>query len=270
MSKALQYILGDIATLPGGRTDQPFISRRDGRLNLHFDHLAVQSQMHTDNPHALALGYTRTMMGFLLFNPSPRHIAMIGLGGGSLAKFCLQHLPATHFTAVEINPAVLKFRDEFRIPADSARFRVLCADGADYVQDDSDPVDVLLIDGFDAYSPPPGLCSANFYDNCYGKLNEGGIMVANLWGGDGEHELFLARIRDSFDRQAVMIKAESDSNKIVFAVKGGSFPPEDSLLLGRAIEPDQRHPIKLAATAQKILGKLRPGRVMKRGAYSPR
>jgi spermidine synthase len=226
--------------------------------------------MHTDHPYALALGYTRTMMGFLLFNPSSRRIAMIGLGGGSLAKFCLQHLATTHFTAVEINPAVLKFRDEFRIPADSSRFQVLCADGADYVRDDSDPVDVLLVDGFDAYSPPPDLCSANFYDNCHNKLTDGGVMVANLWGGDGEHELFLARIRDSFDRQAVMIKAESDSNRIVFAVKGGVFPPEDSILLSRAVEPDHRHPIKLAATAQKILGKLRPGRAIKRQASSSR
>lgn len=267
MSKALQYIFGDIPTLPGGRTDEPFLSRRNGKLSLHFDHLATQSQMRLDAPDALALGYTRTMMGFLLFNPAPRHIAMIGLGGGSLAKYCLRHLPEAHFTAVEINSAILKFRNEFSIPADGPRFTVLCADGADYVRDAAETVDVLLVDGFDAYSPPPDLCSSSFYDSCHDKLAEGGVMVVNLWGGDGEHELFLSRIRESFGGQAVMINSERDGNRIVFAVKGEGFPPEESLLVSRAIEPDPRHPIKLSATIQKILGKLRPDLPLKRGKY---
>ena len=264
MSKALQYILGDIPTLPGGRTDQPFLIRRDGKLSLHFDHLTMQSQMRMDAPDALALGYTRTMMGFLLFNPTPRRIAMIGLGGGSLAKYCLRHIPVAHFTAVEINPAILKFRDEFNIPEDGPRFKVICADGADYVRDVSEAVDVLLVDGFDACSPPPGLCSSSFYAGCHDKLDEGGVMVVNLWGGDGEHELFLSRIRESFGRQAVMINSERDGNRIVFAVKGGSFPPEESLLVSRAIEPDHQHPIKLKATIQKILGKLKPNLPLKK------
>ena len=35
------------------------------------------------------------MMGFLLFKPQPRSIGMIGLGGGSLAKFCYRYLSRT-------------------------------------------------------------------------------------------------------------------------------------------------------------------------------
>lgn len=267
MSKVLQYILGEIPALPAGRSDEPFLRRRDGKLSLHFDHLATQSQMRTDAPHALALGYTRTMMGFLLFNPAPKRIAMIGLGGGSLAKYCLRHLPEAHFTAIEINPEILKFRDEFHIPEDGSHFKVLCGDGADYVRDAAETVDVLLVDGFDARSPPPDLCSASFYDACHDKLGKGGVLVANLWGGDGDYGRFLSRIRDSFDQQAVMINAERDGNKIVFAVKGEGFPPEESLLVSRAIEPDPRHPIKLAATIQKILGKLRPDLPLKRGKH---
>ena len=34
-----------------------------------------------------------TMMGLLLFDPSPARVAMIGLGGGSLVRFFARHLP---------------------------------------------------------------------------------------------------------------------------------------------------------------------------------
>jgi spermidine synthase len=56
---------------------------------MHFTSLATQSAMSLSEPDALIAQYTRKMMSFLLFNPDPKHIVMIGLGGGSLAKYCL-------------------------------------------------------------------------------------------------------------------------------------------------------------------------------------
>jgi len=53
-----------------------------------------------DDPYALCLAYTRKMMAFLLFNSQPRRILQLGLGGGSLAKFCYKHLPDASITAV--------------------------------------------------------------------------------------------------------------------------------------------------------------------------
>ena len=52
------------------------------------------------------------MMGFLLFIPSPARILMVGLGGGSLAKFCFRHLPDAAIDVVEINPHVIALRDD--------------------------------------------------------------------------------------------------------------------------------------------------------------
>jgi hypothetical protein len=52
---------------------------------------------------ALELEYTRGMMAFLLFQRMPRDIALIGLGGGSLAKYIHRHLPDSRLTALEIN-----------------------------------------------------------------------------------------------------------------------------------------------------------------------
>lgn len=63
-----------------------------------------QSPRALGQPDALDVENTRAMMGFLLFNRMPDTLAMVGLGGGSLAKFCHRHLPCTRITVVEINP----------------------------------------------------------------------------------------------------------------------------------------------------------------------
>lgn len=142
--------------------DKPFIFEESETLSMHFDMRSIQSVMRKSDPANLVLGYTRTMMGFLFFNPNPEHITMIGLGGGSLAKYCLKYLPDAHFTAVEINERVIAIRDQFHIPADNLKFCVLHADSADYVTNKSDKTDVLLIDGFDEDGHPSKLCRLDF------------------------------------------------------------------------------------------------------------
>ncbi len=74
---------------------------------LHLGSSMVQSAMLLKAPNDLQLVYTQYMMGFLLFHPHPRDILMIGLGGGSLAKFVYHSLPLTRTIVVEINPEVV-------------------------------------------------------------------------------------------------------------------------------------------------------------------
>jgi len=230
----------------------PLVVDAFGQRSLQFDGVTIQSQMAVDDPSALVLDYTRTMMGFLLFRPAPRQIAMIGLGGGSLVKYCLDTLADTRFTAVDINPEVIALRDAFGIPPDGPRLRVLCCDGADYVRDTDDSPDVLLIDGFDQTGMPRQLCSPDFYDHCHAMLAEDGILVVNLWSGDSSYQRYVARIRDSFDERVVVVPSEEDSNRIVFASKARHFPPRRAQLLDHARALDAAHPLGLPALAQRI------------------
>lgn len=234
----------------------PYVVDSDGMRTLHFEALTIQSQMRLDEPDALAIDYTRSMMGFLLFNPEPRDIVMIGLGGGSIAKYCRRTLPETRFTSVEISPEVIALREDFGIPPDDERFRVVCGDGADYVRDRLHAPDVLLIDGFDHTGQPAKLCSAGFYDDCHSMLADGGVMAVNLWSGDRRYGLYASRIRESFDDRVVAVRAEEDSNRIVFAYKGKTFPPARSLLFDRARMFAHRHPIGIMSTAQRIQHRL--------------
>src|SRR6478735_2010260 len=112
---------------------KPFVKKDGAQLTLQFSPASIQSQLCLDEPNRLQLGYTRTLLGFLLFAPRPRHITMIGLGGGSLPKYCYNALPDTHIEVIEINADVIALRNTFMVPKDNERFTVHCADGADYI-----------------------------------------------------------------------------------------------------------------------------------------
>jgi spermidine synthase len=121
------------ARLRAGTYDKPFVLDKGLRRMLHFDFGATQSAMLLDAPQRLLLAYTREMMTFLLFNPDPQRILLLGLGGGSIAKYCYRHLPCAEITAVEISADVIALREMFSIPADDQRFRVVRADAVAYV-----------------------------------------------------------------------------------------------------------------------------------------
>ena len=232
---------------------KPYLEERDGILALHFDALSIQSEMSVDLPDELVIGYTRTMMSFLLLAPAPQHIAMIGLGGGSLAKYCYRHLPQTEITVVEINGDVIALRNEFAIPADDARFKVLLGDGAEFVAGAAAQFDALLVDGFDAGGQPARLGSQQFYDDCFSSLADNGVMAVNLWGGYPHYDEYLARIGNSFSDRMVVVDAGDSVNKIVLATKHAEFPPPSSTIRHHAKLLGLAHPLNFQAKSNKLI-----------------
>jgi spermidine synthase len=207
---------------------KPFVYETLTSKALHFSISEIQSRMQTLRPHALDLEYTRTMMAFLLFNPEPATLAMIGLGGGSMAKFCHRFLPTTRIKVVEINPHVIALRDDFLVPPDDERFKVRRGDGAEFVRAVPYRLDVLLVDGFDYEGQPPALCSQRFYDDCSDALQPDGLMVVNLHTGHRDFEAQVARIERAFGSEVLRVGDGDCSNTIVFASKGslsGRFKP---------------------------------------------
>jgi len=205
-------------------SERPFVFSADGSKSLYFTLDQLQSRMRDSHPTDLDVDYTRTMMGFLMFERHPRKIAMIGLGGGSLLKFCYRHLPQTRFTVIEINPHVIALRQQFEVPVDAERITIICADGADFVRDqapDAAPgYDVLLVDGFDGQGQALSLCCQSFYDDCFAVLKPQGIMVVNLHHDHPEHAIFTGRIRTAFNANVLEIASAEKSNSVIFARKG--------------------------------------------------
>ena len=197
---------------------KPFVFSEGDTRSLHFEEKYVQSEMSLTAPFELALSYTRVMMEFRQVTSSPRHVLMIGLGGGSLAKFCYRNLPATRLTVVEIDADVIALRDEFMIPPDDDRFQVIHADGAHYIDHAKKDVDVLLLDGFNAYGQAVELSSMRFYCACRRVLTSAGMLVVNLSGADADLTYSALRLRAAFEHKTWQRQVPDSNNRIIFAV----------------------------------------------------
>ncbi len=199
-------------------------------ITLQFNHDALQSTMRKSDPFALEFEYTQAMMTFMVLYEELPHILLIGLGGGSLSKFCYKHLPDSKITTVEINPEVIAYRQTFCIPNNNQRFKIIEADGAHYLEQQvtaKKPLcNVILLDAYDGSGLPPDLATEAFYRNCYQALDNNGVLVVNLWRKDTHFRRNLDRIHRCFDKKTVTVRCQS-GNEIIFAFKSPQLPAFD-------------------------------------------
>lgn len=207
----------------------------DGRLRyLHFGLNYVQSVMRIDQPERLDLRYTQKMMGFLLFMPEPARVLMLGLGGGSLAKYCYRRLPEARISVIEIDPDVIALRRHFSVPDDDARFRVIRGDGFSYLGESRETVDVLLVDAFDADGLAQSVSGGAFLHAAHARLADDGILVMNLTGERSRYAALIDEAATIFEEQTLLVPVKNDGNFVLFAFKDRLFVPDWPQLRSRA------------------------------------
>jgi len=210
-------------SVTSGDFEIPVIQETALSKSLVFTDLDIQSRMSLARPEELQFEYTRLMMAALLFNPHPQRVLMVGLGGGSLVKYCYKHFKHLHIRVVEINPHVIALRKTFLIPDDDARLRVVQMDAADFVADSSQTFDVIFLDGFDHQGLPEQLCSEKFYSDCRALLTPTGLMVANLPRFSTYLQIYIDRIASVFDAPSVVVQAPGTTNSVLFAMKDSAL-----------------------------------------------
>ena len=249
----------DALTLPMNFEDalnrsggKPFAFDHGDMRTLHFDEKFIQSAMRISAPDDLLLTYTQAMMGFLLFDPAPRHILMIGLGGGSLAKYCYRKLPATRITVIELDPDVIALRGAFCIPDDDERFQVIQADAAAYLSAMSDSVDIIVHDGFTADGLAPELSHEAFYRRCHEVLEQDGVLVSNFWGDTADLVPMMTRLYNAFHGNLWWCDASTSFNRIVFSGKNIDAAKFDLMLMKRAARLDLHHDFSFSELADRL------------------
>lgn len=234
------------------RYPRPFVIEDDGARCLYFTRDFIQSEMRLDDPFELAFAYTRKMMAFLLFLPEPRAILMLGLGGGSLAKWCHRHLPGARVTAVEIDPDVIAFRDQFLVPPDGERFRVVRGDAAEYVAQCEERADVVIIDAFDRDGVAPALCTREFYRDVRAMLSRSGVVAANLVGPKAERVAHLEMLRTVFEGNVILLPIADDGNYVAFAFRDPAFEPRWRWMAGEARALKARYGLDFPRLAARL------------------
>ncbi|MDD5248216.1 MAG: fused MFS/spermidine synthase [Rhodocyclaceae bacterium] len=204
---------------------KPFVIDDGERRYLHFDGRLIQSAMNLAAPNALDVRYTQKMMSFLLFQTRPRRLLLIGLGGGSLVKFCHYRLPATHMTVLENNPDVIALREAFLVPPDSPNLRVQEGDGAEYLERAEKGIDVLLVDAFDRTGFAPTLANREFFKQAHDKLAGSGVLVVNLAGDEQRYAGLTDVAMEVFDHQVIVFPVREDDNHVLLAFRNPVFEP---------------------------------------------
>lgn len=230
----------------------PFAFDHGGLRSLHFDGQYVQSVMRIAAPEELILSYTKAMMAFLLARPAPRHILMLGLGGGSLAKYCYRHFPATRITVLELDRHVIALRDAFALPKDDARFHIVHADACDYVHAMRDTVDVILHDGFVADGLAPGLSTEAFYRRCQAVLDADGVLVSNVFGAAEDLMAVMLRLRSVFGSGLWWGDLGGCINRIIVSSNDASVLPAGAALARRAAQLDGRYGLALGDFVSRL------------------
>jgi spermidine synthase len=204
---------------------KPFVHTDKDSMSMQFDMSLIQSRMLLADPTALDLPYTQTMMAFLLLNPAPEKVLMVGLGGGSLPKYCHAHLHGADITVVEINPEVIALRDTFKVPPDGDRFRVVAGDGAAFVAKAAPAsYDLILVDAFNYDGQPDPLASLDFYKACRKALvKPSGVLVVNLQDAEPECTRLVGRIWQTFGEPVMALDIECGGNRIVVAGTDEAF-----------------------------------------------
>ncbi|MFZ2974754.1 MAG: spermidine synthase-like protein [Ferribacterium limneticum] len=231
---------------------KPFVIDDGKSRFLYFNVRLMQSEMSLKAPHDLAIRYTQKMMAFLLFQPRPKRIVLIGLGGGSLIKFCYQRMPGTQLTAVELDPNVIAFRDTFLLPPDDDRLQVLEADGAEFLEHTEKGIDALLVDAFDKTGFAPSLANREFFDNAYAKLSGNGVLVINLAGEKETYAGLIGEAMHVFDDQVIVISVPDDGNHVLYAFKERHFEPRWRWLHNYAKELRAKFGLDFPAFVQKM------------------
>ncbi len=231
---------------------KPFVVDNGERRYLYFNVRLMQSEMLLRTPNSLELRYTQKMMAFLLFHPRPKRVVLIGLGGGSLIKFCHQRLPGAQLTAVELDPDVIAWREAFRLPPDGPRLEVLLADGAEYLERVEKGIDALLVDAFDKTGFAPSLANREFFEAAFAKLSGNGVLVINLAGEKESYAGLIGEAMHVFDDQVIVISVPDDGNHVLYAFKEQYFEPRWRWLHSFAKELRANYGLDFPAFVQKM------------------
>ncbi len=193
--------------------------------SLHFGSDSKQSSMLRSDPIQLTLAYTRAMSTALLFTESQKRFLLIGLGGGSLAKFLLHYFPDAAIDAVEYRQAVIEVaQSHFHLPRDK-RLSIHIGDGGNFIRtaeiDRFGDYDAIFVDAFLGNGIARSVCGMSFYDACRDRLAPGGVLSINLWSGDFiSARDMLEDLSDSFSGNLLQLPVEGKENIIALAANG--------------------------------------------------
>ncbi len=184
---------------------------------LSFDSVYEQSGFYLEKPYELVHEYTRIMMLTLGFI-TPKHITLLGLGGGSLLRSLHFYLDACEFHAVELRQQVFDIaKDYFDIPTDSrVNFSIDDAQ-LQLTTTKACSTDIIFSDIYDAADMSSIQVQKEFLVECERTLSKQGWLAINYHTLPNRHSDFFKTLRELFP--SIIICAGEFNSHVLLASK---------------------------------------------------
>lgn len=128
----------------------------------------------------LVVPYTVFIAGSAIFNPNPKSVLMIGLGGGGFNQFFEKAFTSATLETVEVDSQVFALAQKYLAFKTSDRNKVTILDGRMFLRRSKTIYDWIILDAFHGGFVPPHLKTVEFYKLVQSHLAPGGLFIANV------------------------------------------------------------------------------------------
>ncbi len=112
----------------------------------------------------------------------PRHVLVVGGGDGGIIREVLKHPEVETVTLVELDSTVIDISKKY-LPTisdgafENPKVQVVIQDGCQFVKDNQNQFDIIIVDSTDPIGPGEVLFTSEFYGDCKSSLKQDGILV---------------------------------------------------------------------------------------------
>lgn len=175
-----------------------------------------QSCQLINQPHVLQHEYTRAILLSLLL-VEPKHVTVIGIGGGSLLIAFNHLIPDCQLTGVELRHEVVRLAHKyFQLPKNK-KIELHIGDGFGYLKESGIKTDLIVADMYLANGIDQQQLSTQFIATSSNRLNQGGWLVLNYWLDHKMEEHLASALHNHFDQ--IYMCDTGGGNWVVFAGK---------------------------------------------------
>lgn len=213
---ALTLVLILLGLSPLGRAEQnDFLLEFDTLYN----HLVVQKQgsivemrsvtrqmfyresaIDLADPEHLLVPYTQGLFVAAAFQPTPKKVLMIGLGGGGFNRVFNRAFPDALLRTVEIDKRVKELAAQYMAFQETEKNQVVVADGRVHVKRNRgrEKYDWIILDAYKGNCVPPHLKTTEFYQEVSRCLEPNGVVVSNLQNDSMLFDFDVATLNSAF------------------------------------------------------------------------
>jgi spermidine synthase len=174
-------------------------------------------------PKQLVFNYTKLLMASLLFNPEPKRILIIGLGGGTMSNTLAQLYPQSEIDNIEIDPAVITVARDYFGFLESDKVKTYTQDGRIFIKRallKKQTYDWIILDAFNGDYIPTHLMTEEFLQETKALLSEEGILSSNTFSLSKLYAHESATYKAVFG-DFYQVANNANSNRIILVGKNG-------------------------------------------------